>query len=335
MKLIITKYLEGCATEEEQAKLLTWLRQKENRIAFNSQKLDWKKSLDNQQFPEGSEKSWSTIQDQLLQKSYSGWQSSRKISYFFRYAAIFFFVVSLASAVYIVSNKLQSTPEYFTQVIADNGQISKVELPDGSMVWLNSGSKISYNNLFAANNRNITLIGEAYFEVTKNEDIPLIVTSNEIKVKVLGTKFNVAAYPESEIISVVLESGKVELLSTKEANFQCHLKPGERATFNKLKRNLEVNEVNTVKYTSWKDGMINIFDQTMEELVERLETRYNQKFDYAAELKDYHFTFTIKNELLEETIDLMEKIAPIKTVQKGEIIEFELDEKRMRAVDIN
>jgi transmembrane sensor len=152
-------------------------------------------------------------------------------------------------------------------------------------------------------------------------------------VKVLGTKFNVSAYPSSANIDVVLESGKVELLSTAVESFQYQLKPGERATFDKSNRGLNVSNVNTAKYTSWKDGMINIYNQPLEELVKRLETRYNQKFRYSETLKDYHFTFTIKNETLDETIKLMEKIAPVKAVQKEDIIEFKLDEKRKKAVD--
>lgn len=333
MKNIITKYLDGTATTAEQAKMLLWLRQKENRIVFNSLKLDWKKGLDNEQLPVGSEKSWNTIQDQLLQKSYKGWQNSRKMNQFFRIAAIFFFVLSLGSAVYFVSNQQKPTAEYFTSVVAENGQISKVVLPDGSMVWLNSGSELSYSNLFATDNRNVDLSGEAYFQVTKNEDLPLIVSSGELQVKVLGTKFNVNAYTESEKIEVVLESGKVELLSSKSEAFQYQLKPGEKATFNKADRELDLSRVNTIKYTSWKDGMINIYNQPLDELVERLELRYNQKFEYVKELKDYHFTFTIKNESLDETIKLMEQIAPIKAIQKDDIIEFKLDKKRKRAVD--
>lgn len=333
MKQLITKYLDGRATAEEQAKLLVWLRQKENRIVFNSLKLDWKNGLDVQQLPEGSEKSWSSIQDHLLQKSYTGWQSSRKMNQFFRIAAIFFFVLSLGSAVYFVSNQFKTTPEFFTSVVAENGQISKVKLPDGSTVWLNSGSELSYSNLFASDNRNVSLSGEAYFQVTRNEEIPLVVSSGELQVKVLGTTFNVNAYLESDRIDVVLESGKVELLSTAQKSFKYYLESGERATFHKKSRELGVSNVNTTKYTSWKDGMINIYDQTLEELVKRLETRYNQKFEYADELKGYPFTFTIKNETLDEIIDLMEKIAPIKTIQNDTIIEFKLDIKRKRAVD--
>lgn len=330
MKDIIKKYLGGLATAKEQLELLAWLRNKENRRDFNSHKLDWKKNSESHVLPEGSEKSWLAIQDQMLQKSYSGWQHSRNMSQIFRIAAVFFFIISLGSAVYFISEKPTSLPEYYTNVVADNGQISKVELPDGSEVWLNSGSKISYNNFFAATNRDITLEGEAYFQISKNENLPLLVNSGDIQIKVLGTRFNVAAYPETENIDVVLESGKVELLSPEVESFQYFLEPGEKASFHKETRKLGVSEVNTLKFTSWKDGMINIYNQPLEELVERLEKRYNQKFEYAEALKGYHFTFTIKNEPLDEIIHIMEKIAPIKAEQKKEVIVFKIDKMKER-----
>uniref|UniRef100_UPI003216FE08 FecR family protein n=1 Tax=uncultured Draconibacterium sp. TaxID=1573823 RepID=UPI003216FE08 len=333
MKNIITKYLNGCATVAEQVKLLVWLRQKENRTIFDSHKLDWKKGLERQQLPKGSEKSWNVIQDLMLQKSYNGWQNSRKTTLFFKVAAIFFFVLSLGSAIYFIVDQNKTTQEYFTSVVAENGQVSKVQLPDGSTVWLNSGSEISYNNFFAANNRNVTLSGEAYFQVTKNEEIPMVVSSGELQVKVLGTKFNVSAYPTSKKIDVVLESGKVELLSSEVTSFQYSMNPGELASFSKIDRKLAVNSVNTGRYTSWKGGMINIYDQSLEELVKRLEKRYNQEFEYSDELKEYHFTFTIKNEPLDEIIHIIERIAPIKAVQKNDVVEFILDKERMRKVD--
>lgn len=307
MKQLIIKYLDGTATKAEQAKLLIWIRQKENRIVFNRLKFEWKKDLDGQQFPEGSEKIWNTIQYQLLQKSYTGWQKSRKFNQFSRIAAIFFFVLSLGSVVYFTSNEFQQTPEFFTSVVAENGQISKVILPDGSTVWLNSGSELSYSSLFATKNRDVSLSGEAYFQITKNEEIPLVVSSGELHVKVLGTKFNVSAYPESEKINVVLESGSVNLLNSEVESFSYNLKPGELATFYKTNRKLEVCNVNTAKFTSWKEGMINIYNQSFEELIKRLETRYNQKFEYNNDVKCFHYTFTIKNESLDEIIKLMEK----------------------------
>jgi len=334
MKEIIIKYLEGRASEVEQLELLLWLRKRENRKVFNSQKLDWKNSLDKEQLPVGSENSWSIIQDQLLKKSFGRWQNSRKLNMFFRVAAIFFFVISVGSAIYLMAHQEKINPEFFTNVVAENGQISKVKLPDGSLVWLNSGSVIKYNNNFAVTNRAISLSGEAYFQVTKNKELPLVVNSGELQIKVLGTKFNVSAYPELDKIEVVLESGRVDIFNSEVEGFHYRLNPGELAAFNNGQRKLHVSSVNTVKYTSWKEGMIHIYNQTMKELTGRLEKRYNQKFDYDESLKDFHFSFTIENESLDEIIYVMKKIAPIKAIQKDDIIEFKLDEKRKNTIKL-
>lgn len=333
MKEIIVKYLEGRASVAEQAELLEWLRIKKNRIDFSNFSLVWKNGLDEQQFPANSEEIWNKIQARLLQKSFNRWQKTSKTNQFFRIAAIFFFLVSLGSFAYFFTNVETKTPEYYTNVIAENGHISKVELPDGSVVWLNSGSKISYSNSFASSNRNITLTGEAYFQVTKNKKLPLVVSSGELQVKVLGTQFNVSAYPECGEISVVLESGSVELLNPNMKSNQLNLKPGERAVFNKTGKNLQVSNVNTSKFTSWKNGIVNIYNQTLEEVAERLETRYNQKFILDDDVKNYRYTFTIKNESLDEIIQLMEKITPIKAEQKNDTISFKTDKNKKRRVE--
>lgn len=331
MKERIEKYLNGIADKSEQTQLLAWLRNHENRKTFNKHKLDWKNELDVHQLPAGSENSWTAIQDYLLQKKYYSWRQSQKINRFFRVAAVVFFVMGIGSALYFLSN--QRADEVFTTVLADNGQISKVILPDSSVVWLNSGSELSYSNLFSKKNRSIELKGEAYFDVTRNEELPLVVSVDEFQVKVLGTKFDVSAYPLSNKISVVLEEGKVELLSSVSKSFHCLMDPGEKATFNKTTKKMRLVRTNTARYTSWKDGTIHIYDQTLEELVKRLENRYNQTFVFEDAVKDFPFTFTIENESLAEVIALMEKIAPIKAKQTDDIIAFSLDKRRKREVD--
>ena len=171
-QLIIEKYLEGRATGSEMKDLLEWLRKKENRIVFHTFKLDWKHSLGKDSIPDESRDSWSRLQEQLAQKSFTRFSESRRLQF-----------------------------------------ISKVELPDGSMVWLNSGSEISYSNRFALDNRDVKLTGEAWFQAAKNTEIPMLVNSGEIQIKVVGTQFNVSAYPESGFIDVVLEEGTVQLLN--------------------------------------------------------------------------------------------------------------------------
>lgn len=333
MKEIIIKYLEGRATEAEQAELLEWLRIKKNRIDFNSVSLVWKKSLNDQEYPGKSEETWNKIQAVLLQKSYNGWQKTKKLNQLFRIAALFFLFLSIGILTYYFTTSGIKKTEQYTSVIAENGHISKVELPDSSVVWLNSGSKISYSNSFALTNRNINLTGEAYFQVTKNKKLPLIVTNGELQVKVLGTQFNVSAYPECGEVSVVLESGSVEMLNPNIESFHLKLKPGERAVFNKTSNKLQVSNVNTSKFTSWKEGIINIYNQTLEEVVEKLETRYNQKFILDNEVKNYIYTFTIKNESLDEIIQLMEKITPVKAEQKNDTILFKTDKNKQKRVE--
>jgi ferric-dicitrate binding protein FerR (iron transport regulator) len=332
MKDTAFKYFEGRATDAELEKLLDWLRKKENRIVFNSYRLDWKKSLEPNQFPGGGEEGWNKLQAELGQKSYNRWQESRKIQQFFRVAAIFFFVVSLGSMAWFFTHQSQTIPETYTSVMAEYGQISKVELPDGSLVWLNSGSKLSYNNFFSAENRKVTLSGEAYFDITKNETLPLVVDCNELQIKVLGTRFNVNAYETGKMAEVVLEEGTVELINTTTNDNFYRMKPGQRVKVDLQTSEYSAGMVNTARYTSWREGIVNIYDLSIEDLVRRLEKRYNQKFELTPGVKELRYTFTIENEPLEDVLKLMERITPVKVEQTDETIKIELDKKKLREV---
>ena len=330
MKETAFKYFEGRATEAEQKELLNWLRKKENRFVFNSLRLDWKKSLEPNRFPAGGDESWQKLQAVLSQKSFNRWQKSHKMEQFFKVAAIFFFAVTLGILSWYFTQQAPQGSETYTTLFAENGQISKAKLPDGSVVWLNSGSEIAYNNRFASKNRHIKLTGEAFFDVTKNEKLPLVVDCGNLNVKVLGTRFNVNAYSGEESAEVVLEEGKVELINPEsESNFY-QMKPGERVKINLESRKFSVSEVNTRRYTSWTEGVLNIYDLPAEELAKRLEKRYNQQFELAPEVLKLRYTFTIKNEPLEKILELMERITPVKATQHEEIIKIEIDEKKLK-----
>jgi ferric-dicitrate binding protein FerR (iron transport regulator) len=330
MQTIITKYLEGRASEAEMKELLGWLRNKENRLIFQSVQLDWKSSLVKTGFPAESRESWLQLQEKLAQKKIIRLSEFQNKQFFLRIAAIFIFAVSLAVSTWFVSQKFQPGNEVFTRVVAGSGQISKVELPDGTEVWLNSGSAISYGSRFSTRNRNIELQGEAFFQAARNEKLPLVVTAGELKVKVLGTTFNVNAYPETGSVDVVLEEGSVEIVNAGGKSFRYLLKPGELARFDRNNRQMLISEINPAKFTAWKDGIINIYDQTMEELVKRLENRYNQKFEISDDVKHFRYTFTITNEPLDEIIRLMEKITPVIAEQTDEVIVFRANKKKIK-----
>jgi len=322
MKSTIKKYLSGKSSVNEQKELLDWIRKDHNLDEFQTTKNEWKDEIRQEEIPVEFKPDWQNIQNSLFGQMQSEMQRTQRALKFFRYAAIFILLISVPSLVYFHSQSKPSAQLVYTTVAADFGQISKVVLPDNSVVWVNSGSTIKYNNQFSVTNRDIELIGEAFFKVKKNKDLPLIVSSSDLRVKVLGTEFGVMAYPEESFIQVVLEKGKVELTSSSHLNLRQEMKPGELASFNKEKKELIISKVNTGLFTSWKDGLINIYNLPLSELVIKLEKRYNQKFVIDDAIKNLPFTFTIKNENLSDILSLMEKITPIDAIQHGNVIEL-------------
>ena len=330
MKSKITKYLSGKSSTEEQAELLNWIRKDGHLQEFQQIKEEWKAEVVQESVPSEYTGNWQSIQSRMMDQLQNDMQRKQRTLHFFRYAAILLVVVSLPALIYIFTSGKNNIPVSYTTVAADYGQISKVVLPDSSVVWVNSGSTIKYNNNFSASNRDIELVGEAFFKVKHNANIPLIVNSSGLRVKVLGTEFSVSAYPEEANIQVVLEKGKVELTSASNARFRQEMKPGELASFDKAIQQVSVGNVNTNLYTSWKNGLINIYDLPLSELVIKLEKRYNQKFEVDDDIKNMPYTFTIKNEELSSVLELMEKITPVIAIQDKNVIKLKHNKTKLK-----
>lgn len=257
-----------------------------------------------------SEKEMPSYQVEELYLNFQQQLNSRKRSFklnansYLKYAAIFILSIGLSSLYFYYQNdnQISRTSQLFdTSVVAENGQRSKIILPDSTLVWLNSGTKVTYNNNFGYNNREIKLIGQAYFQVTKNTEIPLVVHCNELKVKVLGTRFDVNAYSNNETINVALQSGSVELLHSKNKSFQYDLVPGEMAQYDIHSEKVVVNEANVGRITAWTDGILYFNDSPMKEVLIQLERKYNIIIEVKnPKIYNSVFTATIKNETLEE-----------------------------------
>jgi ferric-dicitrate binding protein FerR (iron transport regulator) len=323
MKSTVKRYLSGKSSEDEQKEILDWIRKDHNLNEFQSVKDEWRHEISEAEVPADYQSSWQLIQNKLFGQMQSDLHRAQRTLKFFRYAAIFMILIGVPSLFYMLTQiKSQKQPLAYTTVVADFGQVSKVVLPDSTVIWVNSGSTVTYNNRFSSTNRDIRLTGEAFFKVKKNASLPLIVSSEDIRVKVLGTEFGVSAYPEESFIRVVLEKGKVELSSTSHPNIRQVMKPGEMASYSKNNNTLSLSTVNTVLFTSWKDGIINIYNLPLSEVVIKLEKRYNQQFVVDEAIKNLPFTFTIKNENLNSILSLMEKITPIEVVQHDNVIEI-------------
>ena len=330
MKSIIRKYLRGKSSADEQKALLEWMREDGRSFEFQHIKKEWMAEIAEDAVPAEYASDWQSIQNRMMEQLQQEIGGKQRMLNFFRYAAVVLVLIAVPALVYILSAGKSNNQVNYTTVAADYGQISKVVLPDSSEVWVNSGSSIKYNNQFPATNRNIELTGEAFFKVRHNVQVPLIVSSSGIHVKVVGTEFSVSAYPEEENIQVVLEKGKVELTTSFNENIRQEMKPGELASFNKASRKLSLGIVNTNLYTSWKDGMINIYNLPLSELAIKLEKRYNQKFEVDEEIKNMPYTFTIKNEDLSSVLSLIEKITPVTAVQDKNVIKLKHNKTKLK-----
>jgi len=162
------------------------------------------------------------------------------------------------------------------------GNRSTIMLADGSKVWLNAGSRLIYPSRFVDRNREVFLVGEAFFEVAKNEEQPFIVNTPDIQIKVLGTQFNLSAYPEENIVQTVLTEGSVELEWLNGGIFDrsTQITPDQMIVANKKEKNTAVYNVDTDYYTSWKEGYLTFNNSDLSRVVKKLERYYNLHFHY-------------------------------------------------------
>lgn len=234
---------------------------------------------------------------------------------FVRYAAVFIVLVGISSLTFYFGKQNSPTADSaikYTSVVAEKGQISKIVLPDSSVVWLNSGTKLTYDNNYSYKNRDLKLNGQAFLEVKKNKNLPLIVASGNLKIKVLGTRFDVNAYSDDNMIKVTLESGKVELTNSVNHSFHYELNPGEMAEYESQSGRVKIKKVESQNYINWKDGTLIFVDTPMAEVLKGLE----RKFDIEIEVgnpKVYKSVFNanFKNENLKEILDYIQFTCPI------------------------
>lgn len=321
MKKIIVKYLEGNALLDEQNSLLRWIRIKENRNAFKKIKNEWISKSVNEPYNELHEYRWFKLQQNIAQAA-SANALQRKFN-IFRFAATVLILISVSAAGYFYTQGLQPYGKVLnTEVITGSGQISKTILPDGSGVWLNAASKITYNSQFGISNRDISLKGEAFFNVTKNANLPFEVDVDLMKVKVLGTQFCVSNYEEAQNVDVILEKGSVQISFPLDSKSTMQLKPNELARFDKIQRIISKSEINPKYYTSWRNGIVHFFNVPLNDLVVKLNKRYNQKFEVEEGVKDVRFTFSIVNEDLNDVIQIIEKVSFVNANYKNNVVYF-------------
>lgn len=349
---LIIKFLNREISVEEENNLLDWVNAKPvNRFYFNSIRDTWYSAS---QLTQTSFFNEAGALDKLHKhiNAYSDKSKKYNFSYFLKVAAILLGVFALGGiSSYLFINKTTSSNQV-VKVLAPKGSRSVAYLPDGTVVWLNAGSELSYK-VNSGKNREVKLSGEAFFKVKTDKKHPFIVQAKGLSIKALGTSFNVKAYPEEKKVTTTLVEGIVNIEKQEGGTLKpivITMKPNQKVVIFtdstlyfheklKIEDNKATNEiaevldeiksipaikaqnVNTELYTSWKDERWIIDSEEFGNLATLLERRYNVNIQFQTdELKKYRFSGTFTNETIEQAMSLMRYSLPFNfTIDKNNI----------------
>ena len=236
-----------------------------------------------------------------------------------RVAAILFLPLLLVTiwSFHHSNSRLKSSPVTWVELTTPTGAKTNFELPDGSHIWLNDGSKIKYPSQFEGNQREVKLEeGEAFFSIAKDESKPFIVSNRNASVKVTGTTFNIRAYPEDELFEATLNTGKIELeihQSTVAGRQKLLMKPGEQISVHTITGKIENKMVDANAFNAWINGKLLFRDTPFDEAIRKLDRWYNADIQLITpELKNILITATFKEEKLSQALELLSFATPIK-----------------------
>ena len=230
------------------------------------------------------------------------------LSALWRYAAVVAIIIAVGCISYWQGEVNVKDTFADISVEAPLGSKTKLYLPDGTLVWLNAGSRMTYSQGFGVDNRKVELEGEGYFEVKRNEKIPFFVKTKDLQLQVLGTKFNFRDYPEDHEVVVSLLEGKVGLNNLLREEKEAVLSPDERAVLNKANGLLTVESVTASNASQWTDGYLFFDEELLPDIAKELERSYNVKIHIANDsLKTFRFygNFVRREQNIQEVLEAL------------------------------
>ncbi len=306
---IILHFLQKNATPEELKEINEWNERSvpRNELSNYLKLWIWSAQLKDRKPQIGFDDTWQKIQSRRsLPKS-----NIIRLRQWIQYAAVILVLLNIGwwGARYFYTRNTIPDERRF-QVSADQTANSVVTLPDSTLVYLRQGSSLSYGAQFKTDNREVSLEGEAYFKVTRDEDHPFIVRTTHAQIKVLGTCFNVSSEKGSSLFQAVLVEGKIELTTGRGEEYL--LQPDQMIELEG--KNVKITNVNTELYTAWKDGKVIFRDETLGEITRKLEQIYHVKFIYENPdlAREYRFSGTFHRETsIGEVITMLKLSIPM------------------------
>lgn len=303
---LITRHLSDESSASEEKELKRWLAEDtENTKLLDQYRSVWEK-LGRIESVAGIDldTEWNVLESRIAEsKKAVTFQPERKKSAGFNIGRI---AVAAMLAVILTFSGIYAVNRYGHKTLATMDQPEEIVLPDGSRVTLNHFSSLRYPRRFSGEVRSIELDGEGFFEVESDPDNPFVINTRDVKIKVLGTSFNVNAYSENAAVEVIVKTGEVAVTRHGEVPRTIILKPGNKGVYKKTEETLEITREIDKNYLAWKTKSFIFEDQTLLDVSQQLNKVYQAEIIIDSDsLKDARITTTFHDQSLDAILNVL------------------------------
>ncbi|WP_436489711.1 FecR family protein [Chitinophaga sp. ARDCPP14] len=309
-KALLSKYFDGTCTQQEEQQVLKYLAGRDHQEFISLMEQSWDdlpagnigEDITRRMLMQLEMKTYGRQQVIPIERASQKWRKS-----WLRVAAAVVFMVT-GTTYWLITNRNHTTPITWTTIYNDHNNPELAVLPDNSKVWLAPGSKLSYTPFTGKGQRSIKLDGEAFFDVAQNASRPFVVYTDKLATRVLGTTFNIEAYPHEAAVRVSLVSGLVTVASADSADHMAtRLHPGDVMDYEKSSHTFKRQQIKINDPQEWTSGSLVFNDLPLTDAVQRVAARYHLVIHYAkgtqSALSDKKITAIFRKESSSEILN--------------------------------
>ena len=317
---LLVRFLSGDASEQEKTDVQQWIEaDDQNQEYFDQLEILWNSSADARILSSiDLKKDWQKVQERISNTA----TQNQKGSFSLRITA--YQLVRIAAVLVVAVGLYFTIPLLISQLIkpvtvaASNNPVL-VTLPDGSEVYLNKNASLTYPEALDGKTRAVTLQGEAFFEITKDESRPFLIKSAQAVIEIVGTSFNVRNIDSTGVIVSVV-TGTVLLYDEERETSKLTLKPGDQGSLDKT-HGLLITSNMDVNFLSWKTGVLTFRNTGLKQVVSDLNRHYGNRFELASTaLESCTLTSTFDHQAIGEVLEELRLVLPIQIQEKGNVI---------------
>lgn len=314
---LIIKFFAGEISDNEFTMLNSWLEESpENRHMFDKENELWQETAFQSRLEHYKvDNAWSNISFRLGlgKRDNASVTVIRKSAFIFLIAAACLVGLIAIGSLYVSlrpKNNPASVVSASTTISTKEGEKAHIFLPDSTEIVLNSGSSIQYDRNYNIRDRIVRFTGEAYFNVATNHEKPFVVKLDHMNVAATGTRFNIFSFSNEDRVETTLEEGVIQVSIAGVDPIS--MKSGEQIVYFVKSKKVQLSEVATDTYTSWKENKLRFNDTPFEEVLRRIGRKYNVRFEITSrDLLNLKYTATFIDESIEEVMQMLQTVSPI------------------------